>query len=78
MQFQGSLEELKALVAQLGVPCHWQHKGVYELALFEDGVSNLKLNWWPQTGEVRLVGDPEVRDDIQKRLQALLQEAKQV
>ena len=77
MQFQGSLEELKALVAQLGVPCHWQHKGVYELALFEDGVSNLKLNWWPQPGEVRLVGDPEVRDDIQKRLQALLQEAKQ-
>ena len=77
MQFQGSLEELKALVAQLDVPCHWQHKGVYELALFEDGVSNLKLNWWPQTGEVRLVGDPEVRDDIQKRLQALLQETKQ-
>ena len=77
MHFQGSLEELKALVAQLGVPCHWQHKGVYELALFEDGVSNLKLNWWPQTGEVRLVGDPEVRDDIQKRFQALLQDAKQ-
>ena len=76
MDFQGSLEELKALVARLGVPCHWQHKGAYELALFDDGVSNLKLNWWPHTGEVRFVGDPEVRDDILERFQALLEEAK--
>lgn len=74
MKFQGTLEELQAVVAQLGVPCQWQHKGAYELALFEDGVSNLKLNWWPQTGEMRLVGDPEVRDDILKKLQILLQD----
>ena len=76
MDFQGSLEELKALVARLDVPCHWQHKGAYELAVFDDGVSNLKLNWWPQTGEVRFVGDPEVREDILERFQALLEEAK--
>jgi len=42
------------------------------MAVFEDEVSNLKLNWWPQTGELRLVGDPEVRDDAEQRLQALL------
>ena len=77
MDFQGSLEELQALVAQLGVPCHWQHKGAYELALFDDGISNLKLNWWPLTGELRLVGDPEVRDDILEKLQILLQDSKQ-
>jgi hypothetical protein len=50
MEFNGSLEELKVLVSQLGVPCQWQHKGAFELARFEDGVSNLKLNWWPQRG----------------------------
>jgi len=77
MNFQGSLEELQSVVAQLNVPCHWQHKGVYELALFDDGVSNLKLNWWPQTGEIRLVGDPEVRNDIQGQIQALLLELQQ-
>jgi hypothetical protein len=72
MVFHGSLEELKALVCQLGVPCQWQHKGAFELAVFEDGVSNLKLNWWPQGGELRLVGDPEVRDTLQRQLEDLL------
>lgn len=72
MNFQGSLEELQQLVAQLGVPCRWQHRGAFEMATFDDGVSNLKLNWWPGTGELRLVGDPEVRDDMQRRLEALL------
>jgi hypothetical protein len=72
MVFHGSLEELKDLVSQLGVPCQWQHKGAFELAVFEDGVSNLKLNWWPQGGELRLVGDPEVRDTLQRQLENLL------
>ena len=72
MRFKGTLDELKALVEQLAVPCRWQHRGAFEMAVFEDGVSNLKLNWWPETGELRLVGDPEVRDDIARRLQELL------
>jgi hypothetical protein len=72
MVFNGSLDELKTLVEQLGVPCQWQHKGVFQLAVFDDGVSNLKLNWWPQSGELRLVGDPEVRDTVQRQLEALL------
>jgi hypothetical protein len=75
MQFHGTLEALQALVAQLGVPCRWQHKGSFQMAVFEDGVSNLKLNWWPQSGELRLVGDPEVRDAIARRLAALLEGA---
>lgn len=73
MVFNGSLDELKQLVDQLGVPCRWQHMGAFEMAVFEDDVSNLKLNWWPQTGELRLVGDPEVRDDAARRLQSLLE-----
>jgi len=72
MVFNGSLDELKTLVDQLGVPCQWQHKGVFQLAVFDDGVSNLKLNWWPQSGELRLVGDPEVRDTVRRQLEALL------
>ena len=74
MQFKGSLMALQVLVERLGVPCHWQHHGPFEMAVFEDGVSNLKLNWWPETGELRLVGDPEVRDDLARRLAQLLDE----
>ena len=42
MQFKGSLMALQVLVEQLGVPCHWQHRGPFEMAIFDDGVSNLK------------------------------------
>ena len=72
MHFRGTHEQLVALVSQLDIPCRWEHKGVWELCVFEDGVSNLKLNWWPASGELRLVGDPEVRLDVQRRLEALL------
>jgi len=73
MRFSGSRDQLLALVDQLGIPCHWEHKGAFELCVFEDDRGNLKLNWWPETGVVQLVGDPEVRVTIQSRLQALLQ-----
>jgi hypothetical protein len=72
MTFNGSLDELVALVQQLALPCHWEHKGAFELCVFDDGASNLKLNWWPQSGELRLVGDPELRVEVERRLSALL------
>ncbi|NBY58678.1 MAG: hypothetical protein EBQ52_00610 [Synechococcaceae bacterium LLD_019] len=72
MEFKGSLEALKVLVAQLGVQVTWHHKGAFEMAVFEDGVSNLKLNWWPREGNLRLGGDPEVRNKIQVKLKILL------
>jgi hypothetical protein len=72
MTFHGSLEELAGVVGELGIPCHWVHQGSYELCVFDDGVSNLKLNWWPATGELRLVGDPEQRVELEARLAQLL------
>jgi hypothetical protein len=72
MIFNGTLIQLKNAVTQLDIPCYWQHKGVYEMAVFEDGISNLKLNWWPATGELRLVGDPEVRNSVEEKLCQLL------
>ena len=44
------------------------------MAVFEDGVSNLKLNWWPGDGRLALVGDPAQREDLVLRLQALLKQ----
>lgn len=72
MTFSGSRYELVALVQQLGLPCHWEHKGAFELCVFDDGASNLKLNWWPETGALTLVGDPEQRGDLEARLAVLL------
>ena len=72
MTFSGTRDELVALVQQLGLPCHWEHKGSFELCVFDDGDTNLRLNWWPETGELRLVGDPEQRVVIERRLAELL------
>jgi len=44
------------------------------MAVFEDGVSNLKLNWWPSNGKLDLVGDPAQRGDLLLRLKALLEQ----
>ena len=70
--FHGSLAELQAVVATLGVPCHWEHKGPFEMAVFDDPSSNVKLNWWPSTGVLDLVGDPEIRVGMEQRLAAAL------
>ena len=75
MTFTGTREQLTALVQQLAIPCHWEHKGAFELCVFDDGASNLKLNWWPATGELSLVGDPELRGDVEQRLKDLLSES---
>lgn len=76
MEFHGSPTELQDLLASLGVQCHWEHKGAFEVAVIDDGVSNLKLNWWPQTGVLQLVGDPEQRLPLMEQLsQALAPDA---
>jgi hypothetical protein len=74
MLLRGSAEQLAALVVQpaghplpLGAP-----GGLDALCTSDDGVSNLKLYWWPHSCELRLVEDPEVRLDLLRRLGGLL------
>ena len=73
MEFHGTFLELQAAVEKLGVPCHWEHRHDFESAFFDDGISNLKLNWWPATGAIQMIGDPEVRAERWQRLQLLLE-----
>jgi hypothetical protein len=72
VEFTGSLEELQALLAELGVVCDWVHKGAFEMAVIQDGVSNLRLNWWPASGRLELVGDPEQRKPLLEQLRSRL------
>ncbi|HHG2223763.1 MULTISPECIES: hypothetical protein [unclassified Synechococcus] len=72
MRFNGSLEELQALVAQLGQPGHWVHQGAFEMYVLDDEETNIRLNWWPRSGDLSLVGDPAQRVDLEAALKALL------
>jgi hypothetical protein len=70
--FQGTLEELQALVESLGCVGHWVHEGAFEMLVIEDGESNLRLNWWPGSGTLMLVGDPAQRKGLEERLREAL------
>ncbi len=72
MTFKGALEELQAKVEGLGCVGHWVHQGSFEMLVIEDGVSNLRLNWWPGTGALLLVGDPAQRRELEPRLKEAL------
>jgi len=73
VQFKGSLAELQELVSNLGCVGHWVHEGAFEMLVIEDGVSNLRLNWWPGTGSLLLVGDPAQRRELEPRLKEALE-----
>ena len=42
------------------------------MAVIDDEISNLRLNWWPATGVLELVGDPEQRVPLLEQLQRAL------
>jgi hypothetical protein len=72
MQFKGTLAELQEMVQSLGCVGHWVHEGAFEMLVIEDGVSNLRLNWWPGSGALMLVGDPAQRIALEQRLRDAL------
>ncbi|KEF41387.1 MAG: hypothetical protein ER33_11745 [Cyanobium sp. CACIAM 14] len=72
MEFKGTLAELQDLVRTLGCEGHWVHEGAFEMLVIEDGESNLRLNWWPGSGALRLVGDPAQRLGLERRLREAL------
>ena len=70
MTFHGPWDQLQGLVAQLGLDGHWRELGPCRTHRFRCSVS---LNWWPATGEIRLVGPPALCRALRPRLQLLLQ-----
>jgi len=72
MEFRGTLQELQELVEGLRIPGRWVHRDSFEMFLVEDGESNLKLNWWSDSGALRLVGDPAQREGMMERLEKAL------
>ena len=72
MTFHGTLAELQDLLHNLEVTCHWERMGPFEMAVIDDGVSNLRLHWCPATGDLQLTGEPAQREPLLTRLQAAL------
>ncbi len=61
MEFRGLLDDLKDLMTRTGQTGRWVHEGDVEMVVVEDGLSTLRLNWWPGNETVIGVGAPAQR-----------------
>jgi hypothetical protein len=65
MPFQGSLEELKALITLLHLQGHWSDEGPLQTFSTDSGEH---INFWPATGELQVKGHPEASHNLEARL----------
>jgi hypothetical protein len=65
MSFQGSLEDLKALVSPLHLQGHWTDEGPLQSFSTDSGEH---INVWPASGELQVKGHPQHSHDLAARL----------
>ena len=66
MPFQGSLEDLKALITLLHLQGHWSDEGPLQTFSTDSGEH---INFWPATGELQVKGHPQESHDLAARLE---------
>ena len=66
MTFQGSLEDLKALVRLLHLQGHWMDEGPLQSFSTDSGEH---INFWPASGELQVKGHPQASHDLASRLE---------
>jgi hypothetical protein len=66
MSFQGSLEDLKALVDLLHLQGHWMDEGPLQSFSTKSGEH---INFWPASGELQVKGHPHASRDLAARLE---------
>jgi len=66
MSFQGSLEDLKALVSLLHLQGHWMDEGPLQSFSTDSGEH---INFWPASGELQVKGHPQASRELAARLE---------
>ena len=66
MTFQGSLEDLKALVSLLHLQGHWMDEGPLQSFSTDSGEH---INFWPASGELQVKGHPQASRELAARLE---------
>jgi len=66
MPFQGSLEDLKALITLLHIQGHWSDEGPLQTFSTDSGEH---INFWPATGEHQVKGHPQASHELAARLE---------
>ena len=71
MPFNGSLEDLKALITLLHLEGHWIDEGPLQSFSTNGGEH---INFWPATGELQVKGHPQGSRKLAERLDQALAE----
>ena len=66
MQFNGSMEDLQAIVRLLHLEGHWVDEGEFHTFSCDSGEH---INVWPVSGEVQVKGHPSASRELEQRLQ---------
>ena len=66
MPFQGSLEELKALITLLHLQGHWSDEGPLQTFSTDSGEH---INFWSASGELQVKGHPQASQELAVRLE---------
>ena len=69
MTYQGSLDDLKAIVSLLHVPGHWVDERVFHTYSCDNGDH---INVWPDRAELQVKGHPASSQVLRQRLQQAL------
>ena len=65
MSFQGSIEDLKALVSRLHLQNHWMDEGPLQSFSTESGEH---IHFCPASGELQVKGHPQASHDLEAHL----------
>ena len=66
MPYQGSLEDLKALISLLHLQGHWMDEGPPQSFRTDNGEH---IHFWPAKGELQVKGHPQASHDLAARLE---------
>jgi hypothetical protein len=66
MPFNGSLEDLKALISLLHLEGHWVDEGPLQTFSTDSGEH---INFWPASGELQVKGHPQASHELAARLE---------
>lgn len=69
MNYTGSLEDLKAVVALLHHPGHWVNEGSVQIFHCDNGDH---INFWTENGELQVNGHPESSRGLRQQLEHVL------
>ena len=73
-KFEGTLDELKALLEQAGFSGRWSDdgRGKHSFRSSENGV----LNWWPNTGSLNFQGKAESKTKLEAQFEDSVSETR--